>query len=193
MEWWAFLKGFLRSPGAVGAVIPTGKAASQALARAAGVGQATRVLEIGAGTGPVTEAILAELDGDLISVERDVRMAAVTRSKFRGQCEVVTGDALDSRRFLEERGMSSVDSVVCANPFTTMSKELQFEMLDMIDDVLDEDGGFSAIMYMNGALLPSFWSFIRTLKDWFPDVSLGVVWRNAPPAFIVRVRKVRSQ
>ena len=181
----------------MGALVPTGDKASEALAKAAGVEDARLVLEVGAGTGPVTKAIL-ELapQARLISVERDPELAAIIRNQhqprihFGSRCDVVTGDARDARRFLAERGHHQVDSVVAAIPFTMLSADEQAEILDMVDDVLASQGGFSSIVYVHSVCLPAFWRFVRALKKRFPKVTLlGPVWKNVPPAFILKATK----
>jgi len=199
-RWWAFLKAWGRSPGAVGAVIATGATASKTLARAAGVEDAALILEMGAGTGEVTYSILslAKKHTRLLTIERDPELAAIVRERFQSPstdfyawCDVITGDAKDAARFLEERGLPKVNSVVSAIPFTTLSRTAQSEILDIVEEVLDDQGGFSTIVYIHSMCLPSFWMLVRALKSRFPKVSLvGPIWKNAPPAIILKAWKI---
>jgi 23S rRNA (adenine-N6)-dimethyltransferase len=65
------------------------------LVEQAGVGPADLVVEIGAGTGVLTQA-LARRAGRVLAIERDPRLAATARRRLaaHGNVAVVTGDAL---------------------------------------------------------------------------------------------------
>ena len=64
----------LRNPASTGAVLPSSRTLANAMANAA-VG-ADAVIELGAGTGPVTDALLRKLPGvPLIAVELQASMA----------------------------------------------------------------------------------------------------------------------
>jgi 16S rRNA (adenine1518-N6/adenine1519-N6)-dimethyltransferase len=57
---------------------------------------AKTVLEIGAGDGRLTQAILSQKPKKIIAVEKDARFAALLREKFagRGEVEIIEGDFL---------------------------------------------------------------------------------------------------
>ncbi len=68
------------------------------IARAAGPLEQTSVIEIGAGPGGLTRALLAEGAGHVVAVERDSRCLAALgelAANYPGRLEVVAGDALD--------------------------------------------------------------------------------------------------
>src|SRR3954471_6068666 len=83
-----FLKRWLRRPLAMGAVVPSGRLLAEAMARATlreiG-GRGGHVIELGAGTGRVTKALLAAgIPGNRLAlVERDPELAAFLRRHFR--------------------------------------------------------------------------------------------------------------
>jgi 23S rRNA (adenine-N6)-dimethyltransferase len=66
------------------------------LARDAGVAPGDLVVEIGAGTGVLTRALL-EADARVVAVERDAALAAGLRARFGERVSVVEADALDWR------------------------------------------------------------------------------------------------
>lgn len=66
---------------------------------AAGVSPGDLVLEVGPGTGTLTEA-LVEADVEVISVELDEDMAAIVESRLGDRFQLIRGDCLDRRRHL---------------------------------------------------------------------------------------------
>ena len=71
----------LRNPASTGAVLPSSRTLANAMANAA-VG-ADAVIELGAGTGPVTDALLRKLPGvPLIAVELQASMARRLQARF---------------------------------------------------------------------------------------------------------------
>lgn len=84
-----FLKRWLRQPLAMGAVMPSGPLLTRALALTAVremQGRDGHVVELGAGTGEVTKALLAAgiAPQRLALVERDPELVAFLRRHFRG-------------------------------------------------------------------------------------------------------------
>ncbi len=92
-----FLKRWLRRPFATGAVVPSGRLLAEAMARTTRSvidGRPGHVVELGAGTGEVTKALLAAgiAPERLVLVERDPEFATFLRRHFRGP-RIVEGDA----------------------------------------------------------------------------------------------------
>src|SRR5262245_49109155 len=84
-----FLKRWLRRPLAIGAVVPSGRLLAEAMAQTtltALEGRAGHVIELGAGTGEVTKALLARgIAADRLAlVERDPELASFLRRHFAG-------------------------------------------------------------------------------------------------------------
>jgi len=92
-----FLKRWLRRPLAMGAVVPSGRLLAEALAQttlSVVQGRDGHVIELGAGTGEVTKALLAAgIPGERLAlVERDPELTAFLRRHFRGP-RIIEGDA----------------------------------------------------------------------------------------------------
>src|ERR1700761_5053697 len=84
-----FLRRWLRRPFAMGAVVPSGRLLGEAMAKATLAGMAGRdghVIELGAGTGGITKALLgAGIPADrLAPIERDPELADFLRTHVRG-------------------------------------------------------------------------------------------------------------
>ena len=88
-----FFKGWIRNPLAMGAFAPSGKSLAKLMAKDVGAG--SRVIELGAGTGTVTEALLANgvAPSNLYVVERDPQFVKILERRFP-RCHVIAADAL---------------------------------------------------------------------------------------------------
>ena len=116
-----FLKRWLRRPFAMGAVVPSGRLLAEAMARDDACPRCTaatgHVIELGAGTGEVTKALLAAgiAPERLALVERDPELAAFLRRHFRGP-RIIEGDAARLPRLLADarhRAASPPSSPAC--------------------------------------------------------------------------------
>ena len=86
---------------------------------AAGLSKNDKVLEIGPGLGPLTELLL-EKAGDVLAIEKDVRLAELVRERFQNpKLELIEADALKFLE-LEERDWSNW-KVVSNLPYSVAS------------------------------------------------------------------------
>lgn len=116
---WVFLRAWLDSPRAVGAVWPASQRLARAMARLAPLDGDGVVVELGGGLGAVTEALLERglAPQRLYVVERDARLAAHLRRRFR-QVHVLHCDAceLPARLGAQRR----VDTIVSSLPLRSL-------------------------------------------------------------------------
>ncbi|HWR00190.1 MAG TPA: methyltransferase domain-containing protein [Candidatus Methylomirabilis sp.] len=136
-----FFKRFLASPVAVGAVLPTSHTTARVMAKP--IDPNGRVLEMGAGTGSITQGILERLTDPthLTSVEIDTELANEFRKNFPN-VNLVVADAEDVLR--ESRPFNAIVSGV---PFTVMDAAKRERMFDLIKRKLSPNGVFVAIQY----------------------------------------------
>ena len=179
-----FLKRWLRRPLSMGAVVPSGRHLAQAMARATSDvmrGHNGHVVELGAGTGEVTRALLQSgiAPERLALVERDAELARFLRTHFPGP-RTVEGDAMRLPDLLREQGVAEVAAVVSSLPLLSLPA-------DVVDGIVR--GIFAALP--RGAALVQFTygpkpPVPRDLRD-----SLRLegtrgrrIWRNVPPAVV---------
>lgn len=184
--WRAYLAAARRSPLEVGTVTPSSRALAERLAavvRCRGDGPQV-VVEVGAGAGEVTEAIVerAAPGTTVIAVEKDPELAE--RLRARGlAAEVVTADALTLPALLTERGLARVDVIVSVLPWTLLPPARQGEFLDVFHGALRPDGVFTAVAYSSGYWTPTARRFRTELHRRFHEVVPSrTTWRNLPPA-----------
>ncbi len=191
----AFLSAAFRSPREMGTAMPSGPHLARRLAAVVpDGGRAERppvVLEVGAGTGAITGAIVARAGSNatVIAVERDAKLADVLRSRDLG-ADVVTADADSAVAILAERGIKQVDAVVSALPWTLLNQARQHALLQVFGQVLRPEGAFTTACYSYALAVPAAQRFRRELAAVFEEViPTRTVWRNPPPAMTYVCRR----
>ncbi len=183
--WNAYLAAALRSPQGVGTVTPSSRALAARLAAVVRLSAGPQVVvEVGAGAGEVTEAIVerAGQGATVIAIERDPELADRLRARELG-VDVVTADALTLPALLADRGLSQVDALVSVLPFALLPLEQQRRLLDVFAGALHPDGVFTAAAYSSGYRTPTAHRFRGELHRAFDEVvPTRTTWRNLPPA-----------
>ncbi len=181
-----FVKGFITSPKHVGAVVPSSSYLADRVTEAGGVREASVVVEWGPGTGAITGAILERLpdDATFFGIEISPDFCRAMGERFPN-VTVYQDSAAETRKYLEERGFHSCDSVVSGLPWASFEDALQDELLEALVDVLRPGGKFVTYTYFMSPWLPAGRKFRRKLQDRFQrfDV-LPLEWRNVPPAYV---------
>ncbi len=180
-----FLGAFLRDPVAIGAVAPSGPQLAALEVGAADLRPGARVVELGAGTGPMTAVILERHpDVHLLVLEPDPSLAAALRARFP-KADIVEAVAQRLPELIAERGWTSVDRVVSGLPWAIWPEALQREVFDAIEAVLAPGGRFVTFAYLHAQMLPAAGRLRETLRRRFSRVDrTNVAWRNLPPAFV---------
>jgi phosphatidylethanolamine/phosphatidyl-N-methylethanolamine N-methyltransferase len=175
-----FLKSWFKDPKLIGAVAPSGRALAKLMS--SGLKPGARVIELGAGTGTVTEALLKTgvRPEDLYLLERNEAFFDILSRRFPG-CPLVAADALDLReRFAGELG--SFDFVVSGLPLLLFSPEQKAELFEQIFAVLGPNGAYQQFTY--GARCPI--DRDNRARLGLKRKLLGWAALNIPPAFVYR-------
>lgn len=176
-----FIKGWIRNPLAMGAFAPSSKSLAKLMAR--DIGPGSRVVELGAGTGTVTEALLANgvAPEDLYLVEREGEFVRILERRFP-QCRVIAADALHLNG---EFATASFDFVVSGLPLLLFSAEQRHQVLQQAFRLLKPCGHFHQFTY--GGVCP----LDRDLRATFrvDSVLLGIAPLNLPPGFVYRLTR----
>jgi phospholipid N-methyltransferase len=175
-----FFKGWIRNPLAMGALAPSGKSLARLMAK--DVGPGSRVVELGAGTGTVTAALLAKgvAPGNLYIVERDPHFVKILERRFP-RCHVVAADALELD--VEFRARAGFDFVVSGLPLLCFSPEKRYRALQQALRLLKRNGRLHQFTY--GGRCPID-RMVRALLR-VDSVLLGIAPLNLPPAFVYRL------
>lgn len=184
-----FLKRWLRRPFAVGAVVPSGRLLAEAMARttfAEMKGREGHVIELGAGTGEVTKALLAAgIPADRLAlVERDPELASFLRRHFAGP-RIVEGDAARLPKILSQQGIGSVSAVVSSLPLLSLPADVVRGIVEGVFDALPRGGALVQFTYGPAQPVPrSLSQALRLVGTRGPRI-----WRNMPPAVVWTFRR----
>jgi phosphatidylethanolamine/phosphatidyl-N-methylethanolamine N-methyltransferase len=174
-----FLRSLLNNPLKVGALAPSSPKLSRLMASCVDA-ETTPVLEVGAGTGVITRALLRKgvSPERLFVIEQDATLAAFLQRQFPDVC-VRCGEALDARGILAEEAMGRVKTVVSSLPLRNLPAEDQIETVRAMMSALVKGGQLIQFTYAAGCPIPS-------QKLGLKAECLGRVWMNFPPAAVWR-------
>ncbi len=179
--WYTFFMQWLKNPRSMASVAPSGRQLGSLMA-AALPANAKRVVELGAGTGSITDAVIRHgiSPRQLLAVEMNPALRDVLVERFP-QLHVAQGDARDLSELIAQTGAlvsGEVDAVLSSLGLLTMSRELQRDILTAAFAALRPGGVF--IQYTYGWPSPVDESLRRELG--LHCESAGLAWRNIPPA-----------
>jgi phospholipid N-methyltransferase len=175
-DWWLFFNKFLRHGTAIASFVPSSVWLAKALIRDIDFARARCIVELGAGTGPVTAELLrrAGTRCHCVIIERDPDFCRRLRERFP-QADVVEADALDLERVMAERGIEAFDHVLCGLPLPSFPEELRDRLLGIVGKRLAPAGTFRQITNMP-------WVYYKLYRRYFQKVRFCLEVRNLPPA-----------
>ena len=184
-----FFLQWLRRPGQVGAVIPSGPALAAALAAEIDAEAPGAVVELGPGTGRVTRALLevGVEPGQLVAIERDASFCNLLRERFPA-VRIVSGKARTLEPLLRRLGVGPVKAVVSSLPLLSMTGEHRRAVLSQIAAVLGAEGVLVQYTYGMAAPVPPD---LGAELDLIGERTTWVL-ANLPPAAVWRYRRNRS-
>ncbi len=143
-----FFKTWAASPLKMGAVSPTSRALADLMVEHAAPDPAGWTLELGPGTGVVTEALLrAGIPPErIVIVEYDRDFSRLLRERFPGM-HVIHGDALDLRATLGEFRDQKFSAVLSGVPLLTLPKAKRIPYLEDALDRLAPGGNVTQLSY----------------------------------------------
>jgi phosphatidylethanolamine/phosphatidyl-N-methylethanolamine N-methyltransferase len=174
-----FFRSLLLNPKAMGALAPSSPRLSHLMASSVDSANSP-VLEIGAGTGAITRALLERnLDPErLLIIERDPYLAAFLHHEFPG-VRVHCGDAMHLSRILSKESIGQVKTVVSSLPLRNLPRVDRIRHVRAMVSALALDGQLIQYTYAAGCPIPSH-------RLGLEAECLGRVWRNLPPASVWR-------
>ncbi|WP_231712495.1 class I SAM-dependent methyltransferase [Vineibacter terrae] len=180
-----FLKRWLRRPLSMGSVTPSSQALGRAMARAALAGLPADhvVIELGAGTGSITRALLAAglPDRLLVPVELDTELHAHLKHAFPS-LRLLNGDAARLPELLAAHSVAPVGAVVSGLPLLAMPAPVVEAIVTGAVAVLPPGGALVQFTYGPTSPVPP--ELLRRLQL---DATRGRrVWSNLPPAVVWR-------
>jgi phosphatidylethanolamine/phosphatidyl-N-methylethanolamine N-methyltransferase len=187
-----FLKRWLRRPFSVGAVVPSGPLLARAMAEttlACLEDRPGHVIELGAGTGEVTKALLAAgiPPQRLALIERDHELAGFLRRNFPGP-RIIEGDAAHLPGLLVANGVERIAAVVSSLPLLSLPSEVVNDIVSGVFETLPAGAALVQFTYGPKAPVP----FAQRDRLRLRGVRGRRIWRNVPPAVVWTFRKPAS-
>jgi phosphatidylethanolamine/phosphatidyl-N-methylethanolamine N-methyltransferase len=176
-----FFKAWFENPLRTGAVSPSGRYLSSAMARYVDPASKGPIIELGPGTGPVTQALLRRgvAPERLVLVEYDEAFCALLRRRFP-RCHVVQGDAYDLRKTLSGVVDEPFAAVVSSLPLLNCPEPRRWRLVRQAFAMMKPDGCFVQFTY--GMVSPLPLRGRTGMPDDFHGEASPPVWLNLPPA-----------
>jgi phosphatidylethanolamine/phosphatidyl-N-methylethanolamine N-methyltransferase len=173
-----FMQEWIANPQGVGAVAPSSRNLAEAMAKWVPSDPESYVLELGPGTGVVTEALFRRglQQERLVAIEQNSNMTRVLREKFP-RAQIITGDAwkLDDLLRRRHEPIEKVGAVISSLPLLNFPPVEAERLAAKIRAVLEPDGKWVQFTYRIHRLRPRGASSFRLRAT-------KVVWFNLPPA-----------
>jgi phospholipid N-methyltransferase len=181
-DFWLILRKLRTDAKGVATVAPSSLALSRATVRGIDWATTTCVVELGAGTGPITaEMVKAAPPGvRLVVNEFDPDFCAVLRQKFP-TVDVFEGDAGRIGEEMAVRGITRVDYVLSGLPLTHFSEAARASVIDQCGRLLGPTGKFRQ-------LTTAPWLYRRVYRRYFRQVRFRLVPWNLPPGGVYDCR-----
>jgi phospholipid N-methyltransferase len=174
-----FFGKFLKHGTKIASLAPSSPWLSRATVGNVDWAKAKVVVELGAGTGPITR-VIADRAGPgtrVVVLERDADFAKILRDRFSHlpHFDVIEGDVRDLAAMLDGRGIGRVDHLISGLPVPSFPKDLQLALFRVVKDVLDPAGTYNQITEIP-------WVYQGLYRKFFDDVRFVFEPRNFPPA-----------
>jgi phosphatidylethanolamine/phosphatidyl-N-methylethanolamine N-methyltransferase len=171
-----FIRSWIEKPLTTGAVTPSGRVLARTMAAYIDPNRSGAIIELGPGTGPVTEALLAQgIDPSrLVLIEFDPTFCRLLRARYPA-ATVVQGDAYALKRLLSGVLQRPAAGVVSGLPLFTKPLRMRLRLLFEAFALMSPGAPFVQFTYNAVAPIP------KRLDRVSVEASERV-WMNIPPA-----------
>jgi phosphatidylethanolamine/phosphatidyl-N-methylethanolamine N-methyltransferase len=181
-----FLRTWFDRPLVTGAVSPSGKALARLMASYVDPGQPGPVIELGPGTGALTEALVERgISPDrLVLVEYDRDFCRLLKQRYP-EAQVIQGDAYNLSKTLDARLREPASAVISGLPLFTKPEHQRLALLHTSFDLMHPMSPFIQFTYAVVSPMP-------LKQGGFHAKVSPRVWMNIPPACVWVYRRPLS-
>src|SRR5580704_14977954 len=178
-----FIRSWMERPLSIGAVTPSGKMLARTMASYVDPNSDGPVVELGPGTGPVTEALVEAgvSPSRLVLVEFNPSFCRILQSRYP-DATLVQGDAYSIRRLLETLLIEPAAAVVSGLPLVTKPIRERWRLIRDAFDLMVPGAPFVQFTYSVASPLP------KRIGGFSVEASERI-WMNIPPARVWVYRK----
>jgi phosphatidylethanolamine/phosphatidyl-N-methylethanolamine N-methyltransferase len=182
-EWVFYIKRCIKNPIQLGSIAPSSKETAEFLVKHIKKEEGY-VLELGAGTGSFTKALLeCGVDAKtLICVEIDPFFCDYLKKRFP-DLKVYCGNACELEKVLPKEIQGKVITTVSSIPFLTLSKNAREQIVLSSLSMMPRDGRFIQVSYSPVSPVP--WQKLGLTQHRY-----GLIWKNLPPISIFGYEKI---
>lgn len=179
-----FIRSWIERPLSTGAVAPSGKILARTMARYVDPNATGPVVELGPGTGPVTQALVeAGVDPRrLVLVEFNPAFCRILKKRYP-EATLVQGDAYSLRRLLESLLVQPASAMVSGLPLITKPLKMRLRLIRDAFDLMRPGAPFVQFTYAVASPVP-------TRLHGIAAEASPRIWMNLPPARVWVYRKV---
>jgi len=179
----AFLKSLAERPKLTGAIAPSGKALSRLMASFVDPADPLPVLELGPGTGVVTEALIARgvAPQKIVAIEYNPDFCAHLAGRFPAAA-IVEGDAYDLGKTLPAHQSGPFSAVVSSLPLVTRPYPVRQAL---IEQALERMAAGRPLIQFSYSLFPP----VKPVAGRFTVTHSNWVVMNLPPARVWLYRR----
>ncbi len=177
-----FLSAWIRSPLKIGAVMPSSRQLSFAMAKAIDTSVEGIIIELGAGTGAVTHALLASgIPAErLLVVEREPRLHAIMQMHYPA-LNIVRADACELGALLAEQKITNVAAIVSSLPLMSMPAAIRHAIEQQMANAIGTSGRiiqftYSSLSPIGAERLRSYRIFGKREKFVIGNIPPAHVW-----------------
>lgn len=184
-DFWMVFKKFMTQGTAIATPAPSGRFLVREMLRGIDFDTAKVIVELGAGTGPITDILLKKVKPHtrLLIVEIEQDFCDRLRHRFP-HAEIVQGDAAHLDKLLADRGVGQVDHIVSGLPMPSIPHPVRKAIFESSMKCMGPEGIFRQLTVMPYV----YWNFYR---HYFEDVSFKFVPVNFPPAGVYFCRNFK--
>lgn len=178
-----FLRSVVTAPLRTGAQWPSGKALCQAMAAPVDPNVPGPIIELGPGTGVVTEALIARgiPASRLILIEYSPQFSKLLAERYPG-VRLIQGDAYALQEHVRRLGLAPPAAVVSSLPLLTQPPARRLELLRAALRLMHPDGVFVQFTYFRDSPIPVEGTGIATKVS-------PRIWLNIWPALVYSYRR----
>ena len=181
------LAAWMRAPLKIGALTPSSKSLARAMAKQVDLADDGMIIELGAGTGAVTYALVEHIPAErLLIVEREPKLYAILHAQFP-QLKIVRADAVELGKVLEECGITKICAIVSSLPLLSMPRGIRTQIETRMASTLNMGGKIIQFTYGPASPIPhDRWRSLRIFGR-----RKQFVVSNVPPAHVWVYRRDR--
>lgn len=180
-----FFSAFLKYPKEIGSLVPSSRFLRDEVLKNIDFKNARYIVEYGPGTGCITAEILkrARKDVRILCFEVNKKFCSYLRKNIKDERVAIINDSAENvKMHLKGGGIPKIDYVISGLPFTSLSQDKKYSIIEKTRSILKTNGKFVVFQFFLN-------DFKRYLNSYFSRISTKFVPLNMPPCLVYVCRK----